>query len=206
MTSGPPAAWYADPGGSGGLRYWDGNAWTDHVTAPPGHAGGYGSIVPGVGAAEATKGRKVWPLFVVIGVLFIAAVIAGIVQAVPKVVDAGSRFTEEAAQSTALLAADAAADVYALDGTYVGATPDRLEEAESGLSFTAGPSTDFTTASVQPGEGGFIVAVTSLTNRCYVVILGDGIGAPRTTGRLPEGMPCWANVVSGQTLEAVDGF
>lgn len=206
MTSGPPAAWYADPGGSGGLRYWDGSAWTEHVTAPPGPPGGYGSILPPASPGAAPKGRRVWPLFVVIGVLFVVAVIAGLVQAVPRVVDAGSRFTEEAAQSTAHLAADAAAEVYALDGTYLAASPDRLREAETGLSFTDGPSTDFTTASVAPGEDRFVVAVASLSNRCYVVILTDEIGGPRTTGRLPEGMPCWANVAGGQPLEPVEGF
>ena len=207
MTSGPPAAWYADPGGSGGLRYWDGNAWTEHVTAPPGLAGGYGSIVPTgpAGGAPAT-GRKVWPLFVVIGVLFMVAVIAGIVQAVPKVVEAGGRFTDEAAQASAHLAADAAATVYALDGSYVGATPQRLEEVESGLTFTGGPSTDFTTASIQQGERQFVVAVASLSNRCYVVILADEIGGPRTTGRLPEGTPCWATFASQHPLEPVEGF
>ena len=35
----PPAApgWYADPGGSGSHRYWDGNRWTDAVSSaiPP---------------------------------------------------------------------------------------------------------------------------------------------------------------------------
>lgn len=207
MTSGPPAAWYADPGGSGGLRYWDGHAWTEHVTAPPGHPGGYGSIVPtGTSAEASAPTRKLWPLFVVIGVLFLAGAVAGVARAVPKVVDAGGRITDEAAQSTAHLAADAAAEVYALDGSYVGATPERLEEAESGLSFTSGPSTDFTTASVQPGESQFVVAVSSLSNRCYVVILADEIGGPRTTGRLPAGVPCWANFAEQQPLEAVEGF
>ena len=204
MTSGPPAAWYADPGGSGGLRYWDGNAWTEHVTAPRGQADGYGSIVPG--AAAAPSGRKVWPLFVVIGVLFVVAVIAGLVQGVPRLVDAGSRFTDEAAQSSAHLAADAAAQVYALDGSYLAATAERLEDVEPGLSFTAGPSTDFTTASIQPGEDRFVVAVTSLSNRCYVVVLSDEIGGPRTTGRLPVGSPCWASFAAQQTLEPVDDF
>jgi hypothetical protein len=32
----PRADWYPDPSGSGGQRYWDGNAWTDHVR-PPGY-------------------------------------------------------------------------------------------------------------------------------------------------------------------------
>lgn len=27
----PPAGWYDDPAGSGGRRYWNGNAWTDRV-------------------------------------------------------------------------------------------------------------------------------------------------------------------------------
>ena len=35
----PPAAWYPDPGGSGYLRYWDGAAWTEHLSAPVGMAG-----------------------------------------------------------------------------------------------------------------------------------------------------------------------
>ncbi len=29
-----PAGWYPDPSGAGGQRYWDGSAWTDHVSAP----------------------------------------------------------------------------------------------------------------------------------------------------------------------------
>jgi uncharacterized membrane protein YhaH (DUF805 family) len=28
----PPAGWYADPGGAARLRYWDGAAWTEHVS------------------------------------------------------------------------------------------------------------------------------------------------------------------------------
>lgn len=30
-----PAAWYPDPSGSGGQRYWDGTRWTDHLVGPP---------------------------------------------------------------------------------------------------------------------------------------------------------------------------
>ncbi|MCV7252399.1 DUF4352 domain-containing protein [Mycobacterium hackensackense] len=39
MTTPPtPAGWYPDPDGTGGQRYWDGTAWTEHLTpaqAPP---------------------------------------------------------------------------------------------------------------------------------------------------------------------------
>jgi uncharacterized protein YxjI len=31
----PPPGWYADPAGSGGTRWWDGQGWTQHVQAPP---------------------------------------------------------------------------------------------------------------------------------------------------------------------------
>ena len=30
-----PANWYPDPDGSGGVRYWDGAAWTTHRAPPP---------------------------------------------------------------------------------------------------------------------------------------------------------------------------
>jgi hypothetical protein len=28
----PPAGWYADPAGTGRLRYWSGTHWTDHLS------------------------------------------------------------------------------------------------------------------------------------------------------------------------------
>jgi len=34
--SNPPAQWYPDPGEPTRLRYWDGTAWTDHVTVGAG--------------------------------------------------------------------------------------------------------------------------------------------------------------------------
>src|SRR4051812_1764550 len=32
--SAPQADWYPHPDGTGGHRYWDGTAWTDHVRPP----------------------------------------------------------------------------------------------------------------------------------------------------------------------------
>lgn len=36
----PPAGWHADPNRPGGLRYWDGSAWTEHRQPPPGPTNG----------------------------------------------------------------------------------------------------------------------------------------------------------------------
>ncbi|MCH9730140.1 MAG: DUF2510 domain-containing protein, partial [Actinomycetia bacterium] len=30
-----PGGWYSDPDGSGGQRYWDGHAWTEHRAPAP---------------------------------------------------------------------------------------------------------------------------------------------------------------------------
>jgi hypothetical protein len=35
MAYGPPPGWYADPTGTGGHRWWDGQQWTAHASAPP---------------------------------------------------------------------------------------------------------------------------------------------------------------------------
>ncbi len=36
MTNmGAPAAWYPDPAGTGGQRYFDGAGWTEHFVPPP---------------------------------------------------------------------------------------------------------------------------------------------------------------------------
>ena len=34
MTA-PAAGWYPDPHGTGGTRWWDGGAWTEHAAPPP---------------------------------------------------------------------------------------------------------------------------------------------------------------------------
>ena len=58
----PPPGWYPDPGGSGGQRWWDGMAWTEHVA--PGAA-------PGPVPPPARFRQKWWhiPLLVAVGVV-----------------------------------------------------------------------------------------------------------------------------------------
>ena len=47
----PPAAWYADPENPQGMRYWDGERWTenrtDYLAAPPKKAVGEGMVAAG---------------------------------------------------------------------------------------------------------------------------------------------------------------
>jgi len=40
--TGAPAGWYPDPAGTGGQRYFDGAAWTEHFVPPPPLMPGYG--------------------------------------------------------------------------------------------------------------------------------------------------------------------
>jgi hypothetical protein len=50
----PPAGWYPDPVGGGGLRYFNGRAWTDHYSQPPQQmaAGRQLGVYPGQGGPQ----------------------------------------------------------------------------------------------------------------------------------------------------------
>ncbi len=73
----PNAGWYTDPGGSGGLRWWDGQAWTDRCSGPqPEPPPSYPPVSSG--GALRTLGNVLW--LVLAGVwLAIGYVVAGVI-------------------------------------------------------------------------------------------------------------------------------
>ncbi len=198
-TAGTPApGWYGDPAGSGGLRYWDGHAWTGHVTPPRGTA--FASVPP-PSLEPRVPHRRVWPWFTLIGLLFLAGIVTAAVMLVPRAVSAGARVTDIAAQTNAKSGLKAARTIRSIEGSYVWATPRSLSSYEPDITFTKDLSPDFQTASIFAAENEFTIAVQSLSGRCYVIADRDGI---EQVGRMLPGRPCLAAAASGGFVP--DGF
>lgn len=66
----PAAGWFPDPGGSGQLRWWDGQQWTEHTHAQP---PGWGRTDPSPAVAEERKIAK-WAGYAIIGYAFLTAI------------------------------------------------------------------------------------------------------------------------------------
>lgn len=199
-SGGPSAGWYADPAGSGGLRYWDGNGWTEHVTPVAAPTGPFSapistqpvSLQPVT--APGRPGPRVWPWFALIGVLFLIGVATAAVMLIPRAVRAGGRVTDLAAQVTARDGLDAAQTLRSIEGSYANVRPDTLANLEPDITFTDQASTDFQTASVSSSSQEFAIAVLSLSGRCYVIIETNGV---ETTGRMQDDRPCLAALAFG---------
>jgi hypothetical protein len=58
MAADAKAGWYDD--GSGAMRWWDGQTWTDKAQPPPSAAGGLGGVIDRI-ESEAVAGGRPWP-------------------------------------------------------------------------------------------------------------------------------------------------
>jgi len=90
----PPAAWYADPENATGMRYWDGDKWTEHRTnyraeAPATTSAGEGLVIAGyvlsfmvpiaglvIGAMLIGRGNQHGRWILALSILFIVLVLA----------------------------------------------------------------------------------------------------------------------------------
>jgi type II secretory pathway pseudopilin PulG len=107
--------------------------------------------------------------------LLVAGIAAAAAIGGPRAVRAAGKASDHAAQAAARDGLAAANEVYKEDSSYRNAQPLRLKETVPGVRFTTDTSTDFRTASVLATDEQFVIAVASITGRCWVLIsAGDG--------------------------------
>jgi hypothetical protein len=77
----PPAAWYPDPAGSPGLRYWDGTAWTSHTAYTEGPAAAAATVAnedpARLLASEQNLARSLRVLLLFAGPALVVQIVAG---------------------------------------------------------------------------------------------------------------------------------
>jgi hypothetical protein len=204
----PAAGWYTDPGGSGGLRYWDGRMWTGHVTEPRPPAPPPGYAPPGppppYAAAPAGSRTPVW-VWILVALVALSVVVGGIAAvAVPAFRIARDAVWDEEAQ---LAVADVHAAAVGLRGAgtsgFLNVTAEALAFEEPFVEHTTEASDGPDVVSHWVLADSMTFAVRSESGTCWVVrsrALGDGT-IQDERGRVRDGQPCLAATVGRLTLE-----
>lgn len=201
----PAAGWYADPAGSGGLRYWDGASWTGHVTPPrPAAATPPGNVPPAPTPSppKAKTPAWVWVLVAAIVVLFGAGLVAAI--AVPTFTTVRDTVQDDQAQTNLHDAYEAATILRSTSGSYFSATPESLVRTEPRLDYTTGESRADDHISVYPLDQGITLAVRSDSGTCWVIdddASALGSGGYRTGRVRGESASCTASSATAGFVE-----
>ena len=170
----PPAGWYPDPGGSGGLRYWDGATWTGHLTEPRPPVAAQAAVpyAPPAPAPAPVPARKKTPVWVWIVVALVAAsvILGGLVAvAVPAFRLARDTVWDEEAKLALQETHEAAVTARNIGGGFLAVTPEELDRLDPLVAHTTGPSTGPDVVSVYVLDDRMTLALESDSGTCWVM-------------------------------------